>query len=142
VKNDHVKAVEQMLVHGTSIRTAAHVEGEIEFSKTISLMKTIVEIALGTVSHIAKDIHLRPYKIGHVQELLPQDPASRLRFSTWCLDQMRNDPDFQENLIITDESHCFLKDNSNAQNNRKWCFQNPHVAAQVPLHSPKVCGLF
>jgi hypothetical protein len=38
VKNDHVHAVAELLVQGTSTRTTASVEGEMEYSKLFSFV--------------------------------------------------------------------------------------------------------
>jgi hypothetical protein len=55
------------------------------------------------------------------------------------LQQIRtNNAEFRDNLVITDEAHCYLQDHTNSQNDRKWRFASINVAMQIPLHSPKV----
>lgn len=117
-----------------------HLREQLRTLKVISskFSLSVAGISLRSVLNIAKGIKLKPYKIGHVQQLLPGDPASRLRFATWCLEQIRHNPEFRDNLVITDEAHCYLHDHTNSQNNRQWRFQSPNAAEQIPLHSPKV----
>jgi hypothetical protein len=83
ITNNHVDAVTQLLIAGCSTWTAANVEGRFD-EKIVNCVRfgDIAEISVGSVHNIAKRIRLRSVEVSHVQKLLSQDYASRLRFAT------------------------------------------------------------
>ncbi|RZC34585.1 HTH 24 domain containing protein, partial [Asbolus verrucosus] len=51
-----------------------------------------MDLSVGTCHAILrKDMHIYPYKITSVQELLPVDPPRRLEFCNWFLNGLNND---------------------------------------------------
>lgn len=68
---------------------------------------------------------LHPYHAQKVQELKPADLPKRSEFCRWILQEFRQNPQFLETLLFTDEV-CFTKDGVlNLHNLHKWADENP-----------------
>jgi hypothetical protein len=59
-------------------------------------------------------------------------------FSEWFV---REENDFVQHLITSDEAHFHLSGYVNKQNFRLWGKENPQVSHETPLHSVKVTML-
>lgn len=103
-----------------------------KLSAEINLPKTTVHKIL------RKDLSLKPFKTQMVQQLLPQDHNSRLIFSQWVTQKILNQPDFLDNLIVTDEAHFHLNGAVNKQNDRDWQRNNPRNFNEAMLNPPRV----
>lgn len=88
---------------------------------------------------LKKDLHLYPYRVTAIHELLPNDVPQRLNFCEWFLNnfQEENSGAF-EKTFFTDEAYFYLSGYVNSQNMRMWNTQNPHVFVERPLHPQKV----
>lgn len=90
------------------------------------------------------DLSLFPYKVQTCQQLKPEDKPRRLQYSRNMQNLMVNEPNFWNELIMTDEAHFKLNGSVNTQNLRYWGTENPHIIHEEPLHSPHVtvwCGV-
>jgi hypothetical protein len=85
---------------------------------------------------LKKDIHLYPYRLQAVQQLLEADYPVRVEYCHWFLNTMN------ENLLnwsfFSDESWFYLDGYVNSQNMRWWSSEKPNFFEQVPLHPQKV----
>lgn len=104
-----------------------------------------VDMPVSTVNKILRNIlHCYPYKITHVQELLPADLPIRHTFALEFLARMEVDNEWPWNILWTDEAHFYLHGVVNTQNCRIWAKENPFARVSIPLHSAKVtvwCGM-
>ena len=96
-----------------------------------------LEISVGTVFNVLKQIKFHPYKLQLVQELLPTDFEASVIFSRHMLQLLNGDPNLLGNLVFSDEAHFHLHGGVNRHNFRYWSDSNPHWYAEEPLHSPK-----
>jgi hypothetical protein len=95
-------------------------------------------LSLGTAhALVRKDLHMYPYRVTAVQELLPIDYPRRLEFCNWVIN-MENNESILEKLIFTDEAWFHLSGYLNSQNTRIWSTENPHEIIEVPLHPQKI----
>ena len=81
---------------------------------------------------------LKTYKIQIVHHLLPPDKVQRKAFSQWIINMCRDDNDFLEHLIASDEAHFNLSGHVDKQNIRFGARENPQKLHEKPLHSEKV----
>lgn len=96
------------------------------------------QLAYGTCQAILKkDLHLFPYRLTSVHELLPVDPPVRLQFCEWFLNTLDND-DMLEKTFFTDEAWFYLSGYVNSQNMRMWSAENPNFSIEAPLHPQKI----
>lgn len=83
-----------------------------------------------SIHRIMKEQKIRPFKTKIVQKLQPGDPARRLAFCEWALEQIRRDPNFGRRIIFTDESS-FVR---HGQVSRHWTYhwgrENPHETVE------------
>lgn len=102
------------------------------------------DIPFSTVQKILRKIlKFYPYKITHIQELLPGDTNTRFEFALRFLARMEVDNEWPWRILWSDEAHFHVCGDINTHNCRIWADTNPHVGQQIPLHSPKVtvwCG--
>lgn len=89
-----------------------------------------VGISHPTVLRIIREEGLRPYRVQIVQELRPRDRYARKAFCRWMLQKLRNNPNFLENVLFTDEASFSSTSILNRQNVRIWAYQNPHAMLQ------------
>lgn len=78
--------------------------------KSVRKLAAECNTSISSVHRVLRNnLHLKPFKIQNVQQLLPQDMRSRLTFCNWSINQINNGRDFLNNLMITDEAHFNLK---------------------------------
>ncbi|CAK9799249.1 Transposable element Tc3 transposase [Anthophora plagiata] len=85
-----------------------------------------------------------PYKVQLVQELKSTDYAQRMDYVISLLEKQDQNPDFINNLIMSDEAHFELNGFVNKQNCRIWATENPRAVHQRQLHPLKCtvwCGI-
>jgi hypothetical protein len=72
------------------------------------------------------------------QLITPDAQDKRLEIATSQLELMEQDPEFIDNLIVSDEAHFPLHAVVNSHNFLWWSTKNPHWYREVPLHPPKL----
>lgn len=93
---------------------------------------------------LKKNLHMIPYKVQMVQELLPHDFQQRLTYALELQQMSREHDGFMHNLIMSDEAHFHLNGFINKQNCRFWGTENPRELHQRQLHPQKCtvwCGV-
>lgn len=77
---------------------------------------------------LKKDLQWHPYHYTRVQgDLTDEDRQARMTFCRWLLDQHREDPQFLNNVLWTDESLFGRCDSWNQHNKHFWSPQNPNI---------------
>ncbi|KMQ82897.1 transposable element tc3 transposase [Lasius niger] len=108
-------------------------------------MSRMLDMPISTVRKVLRNIlRCYPYKITHVQQLLPADLKSRESFALQFLARMEVDKEWPWNILWSDEAHFHLHGSVNTQNCRIWATENPFHLHSLPLHSEKVtvwCGI-
>ncbi|XP_034254123.1 uncharacterized protein LOC117652963 [Thrips palmi] len=85
-----------------------------------------VGISHRTAGRILKTLHLHPFKVHLNQELHGNDFANRIEFCHWMQGRLAVRPDFQEEILWTDES-CFTSEGEvNRHNCHFYAVENPH----------------
>ncbi|GBM11019.1 hypothetical protein AVEN_1350-1 [Araneus ventricosus] len=79
-----------------------------------------------------------PFKIKHIQELVPADLPKREAFDMQFHARIEVDNAWPWNILWTDEAHFHLQGSVNSQNCRIWTRKNPFQMQQLPLNSQKV----
>ncbi|GBL78608.1 hypothetical protein AVEN_65197-1 [Araneus ventricosus] len=79
-----------------------------------------------------------PFKIVHVQELVPADLPKREAFILQFFAQMKVDNALPWNILWTDKAHFHLQDSVNTQYCRIRAKENPFEMQPLPVHSQKV----
>lgn len=74
---------------------------------------------------------LHPYHFRPVQELLVIDSQRRLQFCNWILQHHREDENFINNILWTDESQFSRSGATNFHNLHHWSQTNPHLAREM-----------
>ncbi|GBN15897.1 hypothetical protein AVEN_144704-1 [Araneus ventricosus] len=100
-----------------------------------------LDLPVSTVRKILRNI--LPFKITHVQELVPADLPKRKAFALQFLARMEVDNAWPCGILWTDEAHLHLQGSVSTQNCRIWARENPFQMQPLPLHSQKVtewCG--
>ncbi|GBL82323.1 hypothetical protein AVEN_252486-1 [Araneus ventricosus] len=101
-------------------------------------------MSVSTVRKILRNIlQCYPFKITHIQELVPADLPKREAFARQFLPRMEVDNAWPWNILWTDEAHFHLQGSVNTQNCRISARENPFQMQPLPLHSQKVtvwCG--
>ncbi|GBM74277.1 hypothetical protein AVEN_109096-1 [Araneus ventricosus] len=99
---------------------------------------------VSTVRKILRNIlQCYPFKITHVQELIPADLPKREAFALQFLARMEVDNAWPWNILWAGEAHFHLQGSVNTPNCRVWARENPFQMQPLPLHSQKVtvwCG--
>lgn len=105
----------------------------------------MLDMPISTVRKVLRNIlRCYPYKITHVQQLLPADLESRGSFALRFLARMEVDNKWPWNILWSDEAHFHLHGSVNTQNCRIWATENPFQLQPLPLHSEQVtvwCGI-
>ncbi|GBN29892.1 hypothetical protein AVEN_30797-1 [Araneus ventricosus] len=97
-----------------------------------------LDIPVSTVREILRNVlQCYPFKIMHVQELVPADLPKREAFTLQFLALKEVDNAWPMNILWTDEVHFHLQDSVNTQNCRVWARENPFQMQPLPLHSQK-----
>ncbi|GBM18396.1 hypothetical protein AVEN_72738-1 [Araneus ventricosus] len=101
-----------------------------------------LNVPVSTVHKILRNIlQCYPFKITHIQELVPADLPKREAFALQFLARMEVDSAWSWNILWTDEAHFHLQGCINTQNYRIWATENPFQMQPFPLHSQKLlCG--
>ena len=68
----------------------------------------------------------------------PDDAERRLVFCDWFLEKVNSDPDFIDNLFVSDESTFCLDGYVSLQNYGIWGLKNPHAGRESISFSPKL----
>jgi hypothetical protein len=90
------------------------------------------------------DLQLFPYKVQIVQQLLPNDFGTRIKFCNRFQQLLHENHEFMSNLLMSDEAHFHLCGVVNKQNYRFWASEKPSFLHKTPLRSAKVtvwCGV-
>jgi hypothetical protein len=86
---------------------------------------------------LRRRLHMHPYKVSVVQEILPRDHNSRMQYCNFFQQNLNNDDVFDLSFF-TDESWFHLSGYVNKQNYRTWSTVNPRNFLEVPLHPLKI----
>lgn len=106
--------------------------------KSVRRLSQETDFSYGTCHKILKkDLHLYPYKITVVQELLPPDPVTRREYCQWFMNNLNNNNTL-DLTFFSDEAWFHLSGYVNKQNMRTWSSENPHEFIESPLHSQKI----
>ena len=80
-----------------------------------------------------------------MQKLLPVDKPRRLEWAQRVIElKLKNDENFWQKIIMSDEAHFTLTGTVNKQNCRFYGTENPQIINEVPLYAQKVtvwCGV-
>lgn len=95
-------------------------------------------VSYGTVQKIMKNAKFKPYMAMIVQQLQPNDYASRVNFAESMLDKIKNSRDYVKLLLFSDEAIFHLDGGMNRHNCRHWSTENPHWKVEKALNSPKI----
>ncbi|GFV62132.1 uncharacterized protein TNCV_4109351 [Trichonephila clavipes] len=68
------------------------------------------------------------------------DHQARRRFVEWAPNEIAVVPDFNKQILFSDEAHFWLNGYVNKQNCRIWSEANPQVYIETPLHPEKLTG--
>jgi hypothetical protein len=97
-----------------------------------------IDVAYTTARRATKLFSFRPYLIQEVHRIKHTDFNLRITFCSWLLLNVHDgiiDPDL---FFMSEEAWFHVSGNVNAQNNRIWDTENPHVLHQRLLHDTKV----
>ncbi|GBM52992.1 hypothetical protein AVEN_111336-1 [Araneus ventricosus] len=84
-----------------------------------------------------------PFKITHVEELVPAELPKRDAFTLPFLARMEVDNSWSRKILSIDEDYFHLRNSVNTQNCRIWARENLFQMHPLPLHSQEVtvwCG--
>ncbi|KAK3868152.1 hypothetical protein Pcinc_026438 [Petrolisthes cinctipes] len=101
-------------------------------------------ISRTSLLRVLRSLNLFPYKVQLVQQLKPKDYQQRHQYAVRIQELARNDRNFTQNLMMTDEAHFHLNGFINKQNCRFGGSENPRSVHQRELHPVKCtvwCGL-
>lgn len=84
-----------------------------------------------TVWRILKEQQLYPYHIQRVQALLPRDFPDRVGFCQWYLQKVAENPNFDKQILFTDEANFSRNSIQNFHNNHLWAEENPHAVTET-----------
>lgn len=84
-------------------------------------------IPKSTVQRILKQNNLHPFHLQRVQALLPRDYPKRVEFCQIMIDKSREDPDFVDKILWSDESSFKQDGYLNMHNIHNWQEENPHL---------------
>lgn len=83
------------------------------------------------VWRILVDFLLYPYHILRVQALLPRDFPQRVNFCRWYLQKVRRNPQFESQIMFTDEANFSRNAIQNFHNNHMWADENPYAITET-----------
>lgn len=105
-------------------------EFEADSSLSVREVARHIGISKSTVHNIAKLYQLHPYHVQRVQTLQPRDYAAREFFCRTMLRMMREDHNFYNSILWSDESSCTKDGFMNQHNLHSWQIENPHAARE------------
>lgn len=94
------------------------------------------ERTLRRILHL--DLHMYPYKIQTVFKLRPIDIQRRLQYAQIVTNLVEAEPNFWQNLIMSDEANFCLSGRVNKQNDRFWGTENPRFIQENVQFDQKV----
>ena len=122
-----------------NIAAVSEIIGEAEGHKSVRKIASMSGMSYGvTLNIIRRDLKLKPYKPTVSQKLSSDQIEKRFQFCKRMQDAFQDEEIDIEKIIFTDESHIYLDDAPNKQNNRNWQLNKPDFNFQRPLHSKKV----
>ena len=86
---------------------------------------------------VMKSLNFYPYKVQLIQELTPQDFQPRLQYAVKLQELAKNEPNFFDKLIMSDEAQFHLNGFVKKQNCRFWAKENPRPMHQRELYPVK-----
>lgn len=114
-------------------------EGNTYGESSVRAIARATEVPKSTVwKTMTKILKLHPYHLHSVHELLPHDPATRLRFAEDFIARVQDNPQWLGSILWTDEALFTLSGQVNTHNTVIWAANNPHSLIQHPLHSETV----
>lgn len=102
-------------------------EVENDPSTSIRIIENATGVPKSIAHRILKRYELHPYHVQRVQSLLPRDYAPRIAFCRSMLAKIREDPDFLNKILWTDESTLKRDGYLNLHNLHGWHSENPHL---------------
>lgn len=99
-------------------------------STSIRVLSRRTGISTRSVHRILKRHELYPYHYQRVQSLLPRDYQLRVTFCREMLRRIREDPQFFNKILWSDESSCKKDGYLNLHNLHSWQLENPHLIRQ------------
>lgn len=94
------------------------------------LLERQTGVSKTTVNRILQEQQIHPFHIQPVQELLLQDPASRMNFTRVIRERRAADPLFHTKILFTDEA-CFTRRGiTNLHNEHVYAEENPHAVKE------------
>lgn len=93
-------------------------------------IETQMSVSKSEVSRILRKNKYHHYRMHTVQELRPTDYPKRRMFCNWYLQKLREDENFHNKILWTDESYFGSDGCFNSNNVHYWAQENPYV--QVP----------
>ena len=91
-----------------------------------------------------KKLSMHPYKMQIFQKLHEGDFERRVAFCEWFLQKHADNANFNQTLIMSDETHFELNGSVNKQNIRFRAEENPKESTEISFHSERVtvwCGI-
>lgn len=82
-----------------------------------------------TISRVLKEHKYHPYKPTIVQGLNEHDYPRRLAFCNWFLQKCRENRQFTQNVVWTDETYFSNCGIFNRRNTHHWALENPEIRA-------------
>lgn len=79
-----------------------------------------------SVHRIARNDGLYPFHRQKVQKLMPDDPAHRMNFAQWVINQVEIDPELPFLIMQSDEAKFTRSGIFNQHNVHNWSHENPH----------------
>lgn len=106
-------------------------------NKSIRRLSLETGLSVGSCHKIVRNgIHMYPYRISVLHELIPTDHAKRIRYCQWFKANVDNN--MLDTMFFTDEAWLHLSGYINSQNFRIWSTENPHQYIESPLHPLKI----
>lgn len=96
-------------------------------STSVRAIERRTGIAKSTAHRILKRLKYHPYHIQKVQSLLTRDYAPRVNFCRRMIEIHRQDPNFFNRILWSDESSCKKDGYTNLHNLHSWRTSNPHL---------------
>lgn len=96
-------------------------------STSVRMVSRRTGIPKSSVHRILQVESYHPYHIQKVQELKPEDYPKRVLFCQEMLQKNREDDNFFNNILWTDESHFKRTGIFNMHNYHSWSIDNPHM---------------